>query len=135
MNEAKLLQVTGRVEKTLELSFDELAGIPDGQVPDVSQLDTSRCGTAIRLDTLLALTRPTEDAQQLTIKSADGYTTSVPLDAMRERAVLIYALDGKQLPDNFGGPLRFFVPEAAACGVVTVDTCANVKRLTSLEVT
>ena len=58
----------------------------------------------------------------------------MPLNLVRERALLIYALDGRPLPDKFGGPVRFFVPDAAVCGAAAVDTCANVKRLTSLEV-
>jgi len=36
MDKTKLLQLSGRVEETLELSFDQLAEIQDGQVPDAA---------------------------------------------------------------------------------------------------
>jgi len=128
------LRVTGRVRQALDLSFDELAQIQDGQVPDVSKLESSRRGIAIQLESILALAQPSEDAQKLTIVSADGFESSVPLDTVRQRAVLIYGLDDKPLPSKFGGPVRFLVPDAAACGEAAIDTCGNVKRVTRLEV-
>ncbi len=128
------LRVTGRVQSSLELSFAKLSEIQDGQVPDVRELDPSRRGTAIRLEALLALAQPAADAQKITIQSRDGFESNVSLDAVRERAVLIYAIDGQPLPAKFGGPIRFLVPDAAACGEAAIDTCGNVKQIASLVI-
>ena len=41
--------------------------------------------------------------------------------------------DGHPLPEEKGGPVRFLIPNPAACGTAEVDTCANVKWLNSMS--
>ncbi len=48
---------------------------------------------------------------------------------------MIYALDGEPLPAKAGGPLRFFIPDFAACHSADVDECANVKFVDHIELT
>ena len=127
------LCITGRVERALELTFEQLASLHDGQVPDVSELEPSRRGSAVRLNALLSAAGVPADAQHLSIRSQDGFEAQIPLAAVRDQAVLIYGMEGKQLPDKFGGPVRFLVPNAATCGADVVDTCANVKHVVCLE--
>ena len=55
------------------------------------------------------------------------------LHPVRERAILIYKLDGKALPTSAGGPIRFFIPDFAACHTSEIDECANVKFVDRIE--
>ena len=54
---------------------------------------------------------------------------------MRERAIVIYRLEGQPLPSSAGGPLRFYIPDFAACHTSEIDECANVKFVDRMEFT
>ena len=58
-----------------------------------------------------------------------------PLDAVIDKALVIYRLDGQPLPEKAGGPVRFFIPDFAACQTHEIDECANVKFVDRLELT
>ena len=90
------LKITGEVERSLALSFADLAGLDSAsQVIDVSRLDAKRSGDAVTLAGLLALAGAKPSAQYLTLHSAtDDFHASIPLDAVRERGILIYRSAG-----------------------------------------
>lgn len=129
------LTLDGDVEQPVTLSFDDLAAFDaEHQVADVSQLDPKRQGDAVKLTGLLARVRPKPSARYLTLHaSQDDFHASIPLDAVRERAILIYRLDGQPLPSGSGGPVRFYIPDFAACHTAEVDECSNVKFVDRLE--
>ena len=128
-----ILTVNGEVENPAELTLDDLRKLP-AQIPDVSQLDPSRAGVAIRLQAILDLVQPAAEADYLTLHaSADDFHASIPLAEVRERAVIIYSLDGGELPVAKGGPARFFIPDHAVCHTAEIDECANVKFLDRIE--
>lgn len=78
---------------------------------------------------LLARAGVRSDASWITVESDDAsFAASVPLDAVRE-AVIVYALDGKPLPREKGGPFRLLIPDSARCGTAEIDKCANVKSV------
>lgn len=131
------LQISGDVERPQQLSATDLAAIDaEFQIPDVSTLDPKRHGQAVKLAGLLSVVGVRPSAAFLTLhSSADDFHASIPLDAVRDRAVLIYALDGEPLPAKAGGPLRFFIPDFAACQSADVDECANVKFVDHIEFT
>jgi DMSO/TMAO reductase YedYZ molybdopterin-dependent catalytic subunit len=131
------LRISGEVERSQQLSADDLAAIDaQYQIPDVSTLDPKRRGQAVKLAGVLALVGARPSATFLTLhSSADDFHASIPLAAVRDRAVLIYALDGEPLPVKAGGPLRFFIPDFAACHSADVDECANVKFVDHIELT
>lgn len=135
MSDSTLLQIDGEVERTLALSFDDLAAIDvRHQVADVSRLDVKRRGDAVRLAGLLELAGVRTSARYITLHaSSDDFHASIPLDAVRDRAILIYRLDGGSLPAKAGGPVRFFIPDFAACHTHEVDECANVKFVDRIE--
>jgi DMSO/TMAO reductase YedYZ molybdopterin-dependent catalytic subunit len=135
MSEMTLLRLDGEVQRPLALSFDDLAAIDaQYQIADVSQLDAKRRGQAVRLAGLLQLAGLKPDAKYITLHAtSDNFHASIPLDAVRDRAVLIYRLEQAPLPVAAGGPVRFFIPDFAACHTQEVDECANVKFVDRIE--
>jgi len=131
-----LLKITGEVERPLALSFVDLAKLDAAlQITDVSRLDPKRAGDAVTLAGLLNLVGVKPSAKWLTLHSAtDDFHASIPLDAVRDKAILIYRLHGDSLPAKSGGPFRFFIPNFAACHSAEVDECANVKFVDHIEV-
>ena len=131
------LQTSGEVEQPCTLGFAELAAIgAEHQVADVSRLVPGRKGDAVTLAGILALVRPKSGAQWLGLHAAaDDFHASIPLAAVAEKALVIYRLDGQPLPAKAGGPVRFFIPDFAACHTHEIDECANVKFVDRLEFT
>ena len=131
------LRVDGEVQTPLELQSTDLADIdPAFQIPDVSQLDPKRHGRAVRLAGLLQLAGAKPAAQYLTLHaSRDDFHASIPLAAVRERAILIYEVDGQPLGESAGGPVRLLIPDYGACKTAEVDECANVKFVDHIELT
>jgi len=132
-----LLRITGDVAQPCELSFDDLQAIdPVHQIADVSSLAGGRAGTAITLEGLLQLAQARPSARYLGLHSqADNFHASIPLSGVREKAFLIYQLNGEPLSTKAGGPCRFFVPDHLACRSAEIDECANVKFVDTLELT
>ena len=144
-----LLSITGEVDHPLALDWAALAAVQP-QVADVSSLDPKRTGAAITLAGLLKLAQVRPAAKYLGLHSSrDDFHASIPLAAVKNSAVLIYSIDGQPLPLSAGGPIRFLVPDLAACHTAAaadniagatdhsaeIDECANVKYLDSLELT
>jgi DMSO/TMAO reductase YedYZ molybdopterin-dependent catalytic subunit len=134
---ADALVIDGEVERPALVSFDDLAALAEAhQVPDVSRLDPKRKGDAVKLAALLQRVRPKPSVKYLTLhSSSDDFHASIPLEAVRDRAILIYRLDGRPLPESAGGPVRFFIPDFAACHSGEIDQCANVKFVDRIEFT
>jgi DMSO/TMAO reductase YedYZ molybdopterin-dependent catalytic subunit len=132
-----MLTITGEVQSPRSLNFADLAALPaEHQVPDVSRLVPGRKGDAVRLAGILALVHPKNSARWLGLHAArDDFHASIPLDAVSDKALVIYRLDGQPLPEKAGGPVRFFIPDFAACHTHEIDECANVKFVDRLEFT
>jgi DMSO/TMAO reductase YedYZ molybdopterin-dependent catalytic subunit len=132
-----VLTVSGECEKQRSLSFDDLSRIPDEyQVPDVSRIVPGRKGDAVRFAGILELVQPKPAAKYLGLHSStDDFHASIPLAAVADKALVIYRLDGQPLPAKAGGPIRFFIPDFAACHTHEIDECANVKFVDRIELT
>jgi DMSO/TMAO reductase YedYZ molybdopterin-dependent catalytic subunit len=132
-----MLQITGEIEQPRTLSFADLAAIDaEYQVIDVSRIVPGRRGDAVRLHGILQLVHPKPEGKYLGLHStADNFHASIPLAAVLERALVIYRLDGQPLPAKAGGPVRFFIPDFAACHTDEIDECANVKFVDRMELT
>ncbi len=130
-----LLVIDGAVEKPTQFTLADLCSVnAEFQIADVSQLDAKRSGSAVKLAGLLALAQPKSAAQWLTLHaSADDFHASIPLAAVQDKAIAIYQLNGESLPVKAGGPVRFFIPDFAACHTHDVDECANVKFVDRIE--
>lgn len=131
------LTIDGEVAQPVRWSAADLAELAaEHQIADVATLDPKRSGQAVRLAGLLAAAGARPEARWLTLHAeTDDFHASIPLADVRERAVLIYRLDGGPLPVKAGGPFRFFIPDFAACKTHEIDECANVKFVNRIELT
>jgi hypothetical protein len=129
------LRVEGEVETPREFHFTDMAALP-GQIPDISTLIPGREGGGVWLRALLEATRARPQASHITLQATDGnFSASVPLAAVRDRAIVVYRLGEAPLPTAQGGPLRFFITNVEECASGEVDACANVKFLGTIELT
>jgi DMSO/TMAO reductase YedYZ molybdopterin-dependent catalytic subunit len=137
MSSEVLLKIDGEVARPVGLSYAELAALGgNAQVADVSRFDPARKGDAVRLDAVLALAGAKPEGDYLTLHaSLDDFHASIPLAEVRERGLLIYRLEGEPLPRKSGGPIRFLIPDHAACHTAEIDDCANVKFVDRIEIT
>ncbi len=114
------LTVDGAVASPLSLSFAELMALPQADVDadfhcvtGWSVLDVRFSG--VRLETVLALARPTDAATHLMTHAYDGYSTNLPIEeAIKEDVLLVVAVDGRPLAEEHGGPVRIVVPQLYA---------------------
>lgn len=128
------LTITGEVNSEKSFLFNDLAAMPE-QVEDVGKEVDGRQGHGVRLRALIDQAGRKPDANHATLASTDGaFTASVPLDDILD-AILVYQLNGEPLPEQYGGPIRFLIPDAQACHTGGADTCANVKFLGRIELT
>jgi hypothetical protein len=109
---------------TAALNRWSLAALPR-QVPDVSALVPKRQGAGVFLSEIVDLLHPAPGAEVMLVAS-DGMVSGPTAVSDLGRAVLVYLLDGSELPANRGGPFRIFVPEGESA-------CANVKGLARIE--
>lgn len=132
-----LLRVDGAVEHALDLNLDDLRALPDSeQVEDVSRFHPSRRGDGVTLEAILALAKPKPEANYLTLHAGrDDFHVSVPLQAVRGEAIVVYRLGDVGLSTEQGGPIRFIIRDPAACHTDELDDCANVKYLDRIELT
>ena len=132
-----ILQISGEVAAPRDLTFADLSALAaEHQVPDVSRIVPGRKGDAVKFAGILNLVKPKASAKYLGLHSStDDFHASIPLDAVTDRALVIYRLDGQPLPVKAGGPVRFFIPDFAACHTEEIDECANVKFVDRIELT
>ncbi len=109
------LAVTGLVDHSLSLTYDELRCMP--KVVQECKLvcpgffqDIATWG-GVPLNYVLGLAGVQADAQYILMVSADGYWTSLPLsDALAQENFLAYEQTGKPLPVLHGFPVRAVLP-------------------------
>jgi DMSO/TMAO reductase YedYZ molybdopterin-dependent catalytic subunit len=135
MDEHVLLKVEGLVEEPLEFGFEDFAGLPaEVQVADVSRFQPKRKGDGVTLEALLQRARPRPEANYLTLHAdRDDFHVSIPLEAVRGEAIVVYKLGESRLGPDQGGPIRFIIRDPAACHTNDLDDCANVKYLSRIE--
>ncbi|THE64748.1 nitrate reductase [Salinadaptatus halalkaliphilus] len=111
------LSITGDVEDELELGYDDVQTyttrheykaircLSDGIESD--QLDAA-VWTGCRLGDLLAEAEPNGEYAMVT--GADDYYYSIPLEQLEE-SMLAYGMNGLELPEAHGYPVRILVPD------------------------
>src|SRR6516162_3845890 len=106
MSQKSLLIVDGAVNQPLELSFEDLKGLPEAQqISDVSRFHPKRQGDGVALEALLERVRPKPEANYLTLHAdRDDFHVSVPLQVVRGEGIVVYHLGGRPLEAGQGGP-------------------------------
>jgi DMSO/TMAO reductase YedYZ molybdopterin-dependent catalytic subunit len=137
MQNQPTLKISGEVTTPTEFRFEDLAAMPDQyQIKDVSRIDQSRKGDAVTLEGLLQAVGSKSSAKYLGLHSkSDDFHASIPLEPVRQKAFVIYRLNGGPLTEKQGGPFRFYIPDYAACHTHEIDECANVKFVDHMELT
>jgi DMSO/TMAO reductase YedYZ molybdopterin-dependent catalytic subunit len=111
------LTVSGEVDAPRTLSFADLLGLPQRDVTVDIHCVTSwtKLGTRWRgvpFAALAARVRPTERARYVVLQCEQGFTTSLPREALEDDEVLLaHSFDGQPLPAEHGGPVRMLVPK------------------------
>jgi DMSO/TMAO reductase YedYZ molybdopterin-dependent catalytic subunit len=110
------LEVIGKVDHPLSLSYDDLRCMPKVEkeatlvCPGVFVDVASWAGASLEYVLQLAGIQP--GATQLFLYAADGYWTSIPLEkASSEGNFLAYEWEGEPLPRLHGFPVRAVFPE------------------------
>ncbi len=130
---ADQITVTGLVKTALSLDYAGLAALPE-QISDVSNLAPGREGVAVRFEAVLKAAGVDPSAGFITLEAEGDFAASIPLAPIIDQALIWYGLKGGPLPRDKGGPIRFLIPNPAACGTADIDQCANVKWLQSIDV-
>jgi DMSO/TMAO reductase YedYZ molybdopterin-dependent catalytic subunit len=111
------LRVTGRVERPLELTYDEIRCLPKVQAsPELicpGFFVDKATWAGVPIVDVLGLAGVQDGAQSVTFVSADGYSTSLALEEAFDRAnFLAYEWEAQPLPRLHGFPLRVVIPGA-----------------------
>lgn len=114
------LTVDGEVENPLRLSWSDVLKFP--KVVSVSDFHCVEGWSVlgckwegIQFKYLVNVVKPKEEAKFAMFECADGYTTSLSLKELSgDNVLLAYGLDGKELEEGLGFPLRLVVPDKYA---------------------
>ncbi|HEY4097493.1 MAG TPA: sulfite oxidase-like oxidoreductase [Baekduia sp.] len=110
------LSFYGEVEEPYALRWDDLQVLE--QVEQVSDLHCvtrwsrfDQALTGVRIGPLLDRARPRPGATHALIHAYGGYSTNLPLDALRaDDALIMHRAGGEPLAPEHGGPARLLVP-------------------------
>ena len=111
------LKVSGEVESPLSLTFADLLSLPQRDVSVDIHCVTSwtKLGTRWRGVPFRAIAervRPTAGAHFVVMQCEQGFTTSLPMEALMDDDVLVaHTYDSQPLPAEHGGPVRMLVPK------------------------
>jgi DMSO/TMAO reductase YedYZ molybdopterin-dependent catalytic subunit len=109
------LRVSGLVENTLSLTYDEIRCLPKVTADPVlncpGYFTDHATWSGVPLYVILQKANPRSDAKEVTLISSDGYKADVYLDeALKKENFLAYELEGQPLPIIHGFPLRAVFP-------------------------
>jgi DMSO/TMAO reductase YedYZ molybdopterin-dependent catalytic subunit len=114
------LTLHGLVEKPLQLSLEELKALPAHEEYVTFACISNEVGgklisnarwKGVPLRSLLEMAQLKPEARKVILRSDDGYSTGIPLErCMRPQTFLAYEMNGRQLPDSHGFPLRAVIP-------------------------
>lgn len=114
------LKVHGLVENPLQLSLESLKAMPSHEeyvtfICISNEIGGNLMGNAkwrgVRVKDLLERARVKAAAHQVIFRADDGYSTGVPLErCLRPQTFLAYEMNGKELPEDHGFPVRAVIP-------------------------
>ena len=103
------LKITGLVEKSLSLAYEEVLALPAYEklitLYCVEGWNTTILWKGVKITDLLSEALPKEEGTILIFRCHDGYTTSMPLEEIVEKEmILAYSSNGVDLPAPLGYP-------------------------------
>lgn len=114
------LHVDGEVDNTISLNWEAFMELPQVElvsdfhcVEGWSVQDCRWKGVIFKV--LVEKVKPKPTGRHVWFESVDWYTTSLPLmELMGDDVILAHSLNGEDLPESIGGPLRLVVPNKYA---------------------
>ncbi|NYT07277.1 MAG: molybdopterin-dependent oxidoreductase [Methanomicrobiales archaeon] len=106
------LNVTGLVDQPLSLSYDQVIERYPHYAKRVTLFcvegwDVTLLWEGVLVEDLLADAKARPEADTVIFYAADGYSTSLPLDDIRDRDIMMaYAMNGVTLPPERGFPFQ-----------------------------
>src|SRR5687767_10683562 len=109
---ADRLRITGKVERDLELGFDELSALPaEFQIPDVGRYADGIRGRGVRLAGVLARAGALPHPMYLNAGTREGEVrVSLFRREVEPLGIVLYAREHGPLPAEEGGPFRLILP-------------------------
>ena len=110
------IEVTGLCENPKTFSWHDLISMPrtiaDARLTSVTRFSVRGKWGGVRVADILEAVGMLDTAKYIRFWSTRKvYDTSIPVDiATRERTLLAYEFDGEYLEEDYGGPVRAFVP-------------------------
>ncbi len=115
--ESWTLSLHGEVERPQTLSYAELLSLPSREITCDIHCVTSWSKLGMRwkgvpFTTVADRAGPQDGVRFVVMECAQGFTTSLPYDALRDDDVLLaHTVEGAPLPPEHGGPVRMLVPK------------------------
>ncbi len=110
----------GMVQNPLSMTINDLRALPSASQavtlscisnPLGGNLISTNYWTGVRFKDVLAKAGLASSATDITVQSVDGYYESLPVaEAMDDRTLLVYAMNGQPLLPEHGFPLRIYIP-------------------------
>ena len=115
------VNIGGDIQREYHVTLDTLVESEDS----VSRMMKCSCATGgaianaevtgVKVADILQFDEISEEINTITFKSEDGYGIPMPLSyALENDAMLVYKINGKDLPAQAGGPLQVWMPTAVA---------------------
>jgi len=111
------LPVHGEVDRPTTVSYAQLLALPQKEVTCDIHCVTSWTRLDMRwkgvpFSVLADAVRPRPTVRFVIMECEQGFTTSLPIEALRDDDVLLaHSADGRPLPPEHGGPVRMLVPK------------------------
>jgi DMSO/TMAO reductase YedYZ molybdopterin-dependent catalytic subunit len=110
------LEVTGKVNQPLSLSYDDLRCMPSIEATPTlicpGFFEDAATWAGASLKNVLELADVQEGVTGIRLKSADGYSSAVSISvALSEKNFLAYEWEGEPVPILHGFPIRAVFPE------------------------
>lgn len=110
------VEITGSCDKPHTFTWDELLALPQsevqGRLTSVTRWSVGGYWKGVALSTLLKEVGMQPSCKFIRFWSVGKvYDTSIPLEiALREKSLLAHSFDGELLTEDYGGPVRAFIP-------------------------
>ena len=110
------IEVTGLCDKPGRITWNQLLSmtktIADARLTSVTRFSVRGKWGGVKISDILDEVKATPKVRYIRFWSIKKiYDTSIPVDvALRERTLMAYEFDGEYLEEDYGGPVRAFVP-------------------------